>query len=63
MSTTNSEKDSLLGQTILPPELGKFFGGLVFLGHPLNLYKKKIILTVFLLLSLKGSSGYFTSWA
>ena len=32
---TNCEKDSLLGQTVLPPELGKFFGGLVFLGHPL----------------------------
>ena len=30
MSTTNGEKDSLLGQTILPPELGQFFGGLGF---------------------------------
>ena len=36
MSTTNGEKDSLLGQTILPPELGQFFGGLVFWGHPLT---------------------------
>ena len=34
MSTTNGEKDSLLGQTVLPPELGKILGGLVFLGPP-----------------------------
>ena len=36
MSTTKGEKDSLLGQTVLPLELGKFFGGLVFLGAPFN---------------------------
>ena len=36
MSTTNGEKDSLLGQTILPLELGQFFGGLAFLGAPFN---------------------------
>ena len=30
MSTISGEKDSLLGQTVLPPELGQFFGGLVF---------------------------------
>ena len=35
MSTTNGEKDSLLGQTVLPPELGKILGGLVFFTHPL----------------------------
>ena len=35
MSMTNCEKDSLLGQTVLPPEWGQFFGGLVFFGHPL----------------------------
>ena len=34
MSMTNGEKDSLLGQTVLPPELGKILGGLVFLGPP-----------------------------
>ena len=26
MSTTNGEKDSLLGQTVLPPELGQISG-------------------------------------
>ena len=36
MSTTNGEKDSLLGQTVLPPELGQILGGLVFLGPPFN---------------------------
>ena len=34
MSMTNGEKDSLLGQTVLPPELGQILGGLVFLGPP-----------------------------
>ena len=34
MSTTNGEKDSLLGQTVLPPELGQFFGGLGFFWAP-----------------------------
>ena len=34
MSTTNGEKDSLLGQTVLPPELGQILGGLVFLWPP-----------------------------
>ena len=36
MSTTNGEKDSLLGQTVLPPELGEILAGLFFLFHPLN---------------------------
>ena len=35
MSTTNGEKDSLLGQTVLSPELGQIFGGLGFFAHPL----------------------------
>ena len=30
MSMTNCEKDSLLGQTVLPPELGQFFGHALF---------------------------------
>ena len=34
MSTINGEKDSLLGQTVLPPELGQFFGGLGFFLTP-----------------------------
>ena len=34
MSTTNGEKDSLLGQTVLPPELGQILGGLVFFCSP-----------------------------
>ena len=42
--TTNSEKDSLLGQTVLPPKLGQILGGLVFLGPPFvknkGLFKK-----------------------
>ena len=37
MSTTNGEKDSLIGQTVLPPELGQILGGLVFLGPPFNM--------------------------
>ena len=36
MSPTNSEKDSLLGQTVLPPELGQILGRLVFYDHPLS---------------------------
>ena len=36
MSMTNCEKDSLLGQTVLPPELGQILGGLVFLWSPFN---------------------------
>ena len=35
MSTTNGEKDSLIGQTVLPPELGQILGGLGFFIHPL----------------------------
>ena len=31
MSTTNGEKDSLLGQTVFPPELGQILGGLLFM--------------------------------
>ena len=34
MSTTNGEKDSLLGQTVLPPELVHILGGLVFFYTP-----------------------------
>ena len=34
MSTINGEKDSLLGQTFLPPELGKILAGLVFFYSP-----------------------------
>ena len=37
MSMTNGEKDSLLGQTVLPPELGEILAGLVFFAHPLDL--------------------------
>ena len=37
MSTINGEKDSLLGQTVLPPELGQFFGGLGFFLTPFNI--------------------------
>ena len=38
MSTTNGEKDSLLGETVLPPELGQILGGLVFFTHPLFVF-------------------------
>ena len=34
MSMTNGEKDSLLGQTVLPPELGQILGGLGFFYTP-----------------------------
>ena len=40
---TNGEKDSLLGQTVLLPELGQFFGGLVFFGHPLFLFSSLVL--------------------
>ena len=36
ISTTNCEKDSLLGQTILPPEPITFFGKRVFFDSPFN---------------------------
>ena len=45
MSMTNSEKDSLLGQTILPPEPITFFGKRVFLTHPLMLTQFIILIT------------------
>ena len=34
MSATNGEKDSLLGQTVLPTELGQILGGLGFFCSP-----------------------------
>ena len=37
MSMTNCEKDSLLGQTILPPEVGQILGGLGFFYTPFNI--------------------------
>ena len=43
MSATNGEKDSLFGQTVLPPELGQILGGLGFL-H--TLYLGKIQITI-----------------
>ena len=43
MSMTNGEKDSLLGQTVLPPELGQILGGLVFL-HTLYRLVTKLIM-------------------
>ena len=36
MSTTNGEKDSLLGQTVLPTEMGQILGGLVFFYTPFS---------------------------
>ena len=42
MSTTNCEKDSLLGQTVLPPEPSQFFKNEVFLDNPLIIFIEKI---------------------
>ena len=38
MSTTNAEKDSLIVQTVLPPEPLTFFQIPVFFTHPLLTY-------------------------
>ena len=40
MSTTNCEKDSLLGQTVLPPEPSQFFKKEGFLDNPLAIWLK-----------------------
>ena len=40
MSTTNCEKDSLLGQTVLPPEPSQFFKKEFFLDNPLVIKTK-----------------------
>ena len=46
MSTTNGENDSLLGKTVLPPELGQFFGALVFFGAPFRTMTDTVIETM-----------------
>ena len=45
MSMTNGEKDSLLGETVLPPELGQILGGLVFLQGQIFILETAILAT------------------
>ena len=59
MSTTNGEKDSHLGQTVLPPELWQFFqkGGFFFT-HPLTRLEGHV-LTNLIFTSMTGGKDFY----